>query len=120
MANIALLLLVFVLATFIAQAEVFRKRVIAVLDVGSRINVTLVIIFLRTTALALKAMLTFPFLRNMLNLWGETERMIRSVASSTEHQVVFVSCFAADFARFAVQAFPIRLIHSIYLIRGQL
>jgi hypothetical protein len=55
--------------------------------------------------------------RDVFYLRSDTERVEWSVTSSTEHEEVFVGCFAANFARLAVETLPVRLEHICVVAR---
>ena len=52
-------------------------------------------------------MLTFPLLGHVSDFGLQTEGVVRPVTTSTKVQLVFICGFAAEFAGFAVEAFPI-------------
>lgn len=105
--DIALQLLGFIPAALVAQLEVLGQRVVFVRQVRTVLDVRLAVELVCAAAVALETVLALPLLRNVLDLRRQAERMVRSIASSAEHQQVFFSCSAAHLACLAVEAPPV-------------
>lgn len=107
MADVALQLLVLVLPALVTQRKVVAEGVVRVLNVDARIDVLLTIVLLGPTAFTLEAVLALPLVWDALDLWFETESMVRSVAEATKHQLVLLSSLTTYLAALAVEASPV-------------
>jgi hypothetical protein len=120
MTNIARKFLEFILTTFITKAEILGERIVAILNIDSMLDVSFIIKRMRPTGSAFEAMFAFPLLWNMFDLRRQAERMVRSITCPTEHEQILICSLTTDFARFAVQAFPVGLEHFLYFIGCEL
>lgn len=68
MANVTRQLLEFILAAFIAKTEILGKRIIAVLNIDSVLDVSLIVKLMSPTRSTFEAVFTFPLLWNVLDL----------------------------------------------------
>ena len=64
-ADLALLFLVFILATFVAECEILRQRIVAICQVYAVLYIFFVVEFIGTTILTLETVFTFPRFGNM-------------------------------------------------------
>jgi hypothetical protein len=118
--DITTLLFVFVLTTVEAKCKVLTQSIVTVGQIDSQIDILLIVVSISPTALALEAMLTLPLLWYMRHLWLQAKTVIWSITPPTKIQFVFIRCLPAKFTAFAIQTFPIRLVHFLYLVRCQL
>ena len=63
---------------------------------------------MRPTVLTIEAEFAFPGFGNVRNLGLQTERVVGSITNIAKRQIFFMGRFTTDFARFTVNAFPIR------------
>ena len=94
-ADVAALLFEFILPTAVAKCKVLTERVIAVRQVDPIFDIFIIVVFVCVARLALEAMLTLPLLWNICDLWLKAERVVWSITSPTEVELVLIRCLSA-------------------------